>query len=130
MSITMDRTSHLESHRGAERQRRLEGSVALITGGGRGVGQLVARSLADAGATVALVARSIEELAHTVELISAAGGTAAAAVADVTEPTDFAAAVADLRDQVGPYDLLVNNAGILGPVGPCGNSTSTIGGRR
>ena len=118
MSITMDRTNHPESHRVAERKRRLEGSVALITGGGRGVGQLVARSLADAGATVALVARSIEELAHTVELISAAGGTAAAAVADVTESTGFAAAVADLRDQVGPYDLLVNNAGILGPVGP------------
>ena len=101
-----------------ERRPPLDGSVGLITGAGRGVGQLVARTFAEAGAAVALVARSVDELAHTVELISATGGTAAAAVADVTDPAGFAAAVANLRDQVGPFDLLVNNAGILGPVGP------------
>ena len=120
MSITIVRTDNrVDGHRvAAQRRRRLEGSVALITGAGRGVGQLVARSFADAGATVAVVTRSVGESAHTVEVITATGGTATAAVADVTDPAGFTAAVANLRDQVGPFNLLVNNAGILGPIGP------------
>ena len=97
---------------------RLRGSVALVTGAGRGVGHLVARTFADAGAAVGMVARSADELAHTVELITASGGVAAAAVADVTDAAGLAAAMADLREQLGPIDLLVNNAGILGPAGP------------
>jgi len=97
---------------------RLVGSVALVTGAGRGIGRVVAEAFAAAGAAVALVARSADELAETVERIEAAGGNAAAAVADVTDRAGLASAVADLRRLLGPIDLLVNNAGVLGPVGP------------
>jgi len=67
---------------------------------------------------VRLIARSENELAETVALIEAAGGTAAAEVADVTEEWSLGPAVERLRDRLGPVELLVNNAGIVGPVGP------------
>jgi len=92
--------------------------VALITGGGRGIGRLLAQALAGRGMAVGLVARSADELAETVELVGRAGGTAAAAPADVTDRDALAGALAELRRRLGPVDLLVNNAGIVGPVGP------------
>ena len=132
MSTTIDHNepTYLETASRLPAAGRLQGSVALVTGAGRGVGRLVATSFADAGAAVALVARSADELDRTLESISTSGGIAAAAVADVTDPAGLAAALADLRDQLGPVDLLVNNAGILGPAGPLWESSSTIGGRR
>jgi NAD(P)-dependent dehydrogenase (short-subunit alcohol dehydrogenase family) len=96
----------------------LRGSVALVTGAGRGIGQAVATTLARAGVRVALVARSADELERTTALVRAAGATAAAAAVDVTDAGALAAAVGRLRDALGPIDLLVNNAGILGPIGP------------
>jgi NAD(P)-dependent dehydrogenase (short-subunit alcohol dehydrogenase family) len=96
----------------------LQTAVALITGGGRGIGRMVARALAGAGATVALVARSVDELTETVHQIEAEGGTAAACVADVSDPESLAAALRALKRRVGPFDLLINNAGISGPIGP------------
>ena len=78
----------------------------------------MAVALAEAGVSVGLLARSGAELAGTVRLIEATGGTAAAATADVTDPVAMASAVAHLQRQLGPIDLLVNNAGIVGPIGP------------
>jgi NAD(P)-dependent dehydrogenase (short-subunit alcohol dehydrogenase family) len=98
--------------------RRRDRPVALVTGGGRGIGRLVAQALAHEGMAVALIARSADELDETVALIESAGGTAAAAVADVTDDGAMADAVADFRGCFGPVDLLINNAGILGPTGP------------
>jgi NAD(P)-dependent dehydrogenase (short-subunit alcohol dehydrogenase family) len=95
----------------------LRGRVALVTGGGRGVGRLLARTLAEAGAAVALIARSSDELATTVDQIQDAGGVAVAASADVTDETAVTAALAQLRAQLGPVDVLINNAGINGPMG-------------
>jgi NAD(P)-dependent dehydrogenase (short-subunit alcohol dehydrogenase family) len=95
----------------------LRGHVVLVTGGGRGVGRLLARTLAEAGAAVALIARSSDELASTVEQIQDAGGVAVSASADVTDETAVTAALAQLRAQLGPIDILVNNAGINGPMG-------------
>jgi NAD(P)-dependent dehydrogenase (short-subunit alcohol dehydrogenase family) len=96
----------------------LAGSVALVTGGGRGLGQVLARALAEAGAAVGLLARSADQLAQTVALIEEAGGVAVAAAADVSDKRAAAAAVAAVIAQLGPIDLLVNNAGVCCPVGP------------
>src|SRR3954453_9163295 len=93
-------------------------SVALVTGGGRGIGRLVAGALADRGVAVGLIARSSTELRDTVSAIEAAGGTVAAATADVTQPAHLANAIAGLRRDLGAFDLLVNNAGVVGPIGP------------
>jgi NAD(P)-dependent dehydrogenase (short-subunit alcohol dehydrogenase family) len=98
--------------------RPLDGMVALVSGGGRGIGRLLGARLAGAGAAVGLIARSADELAVTAGEIHRAGGIAAAAVADVTDHRATAAAVADLRQKLGTVDILVNNAGISGPVGP------------
>lgn len=95
----------------------LAGSVALVTGGGRGIGRVLALALADAGATVGLIARSPDQLAESVQLIEAAGGIAMAASADLSDPAAAATAVEKLRLELGPVDLLVNNAGVGGPAG-------------
>ena len=101
----------------AEPAARLDGTVSVITGGGRGIGRALARALADAGAAVGLIARSADELAQTVRLVTDADGTAAAACADVTDGHAVAEAIDALRRQLGPADLLVNNAGVSGPFG-------------
>jgi NAD(P)-dependent dehydrogenase (short-subunit alcohol dehydrogenase family) len=79
---------------------------------------MVAQGLSENGAAVGLLARTAGELAETLELIESAGGAAVAVRADVTDERAAAAAVAHVRGELGPIDLLVNNAGILGPVGP------------
>jgi NAD(P)-dependent dehydrogenase (short-subunit alcohol dehydrogenase family) len=96
----------------------VDSTVAVITGGGRGIGRLLAETMAESGIAVGLVARSSDQLEQTVADITRSGGTAAGAIADVTDSRSVADAFARLRDQLGPIDVLVNNAGILGPIGP------------
>jgi acyl-CoA synthetase (AMP-forming)/AMP-acid ligase II/NAD(P)-dependent dehydrogenase (short-subunit alcohol dehydrogenase family) len=98
-------------------RRALAGKVVLVSGGGRGLGRLLAAELAQAGALVGLLARSAAQLAATVAEIELAGGTAAAVTADVTDRQSLAAAVADLTARLGQPDVLVNNAGVSGPIG-------------
>ena len=96
---------------------RLRGTVCVITGGGRGIGRVLAQALASAGAAVGLIARSGDELTETVRLVASAGGTAAAARADITDEQAVADAIAALCRRLGPVGLLVNNAGVSGPFG-------------
>ncbi|MEW6749697.1 MAG: SDR family oxidoreductase [Candidatus Latescibacterota bacterium] len=96
----------------------LEDRVALVTGGGRGLGQAFALALAQAGARVAVLARSAEQLACTVEKVEQAGGRALAVAADVTKRAAVEQAVAAVQAHLGPVEVLVNNAGTGGPVGP------------
>lgn len=96
----------------------LDGGVAVVTGGGRGLGRTFALALASAGCTVAVMARSAAELAETVMLIDRAGGKAQAFAADITDAAAVAAAFDAIEQALGPVDLLVNNAGIIGPLGP------------
>jgi len=103
---------------GRRTRRQLRGSVALVTGGGRGLGRVIAQALGEAGAAVGVLGRSADDLAETVRRIEAAGGEAAAACADITDDRATAGAVAELRRRLGPVDVLVNNAGICGPIGP------------
>jgi NAD(P)-dependent dehydrogenase (short-subunit alcohol dehydrogenase family) len=94
-----------------ERMPRLTNQTAVVTGAGRGLGRAFAQALAAEGATVALIARTQSELDETAASI---GPAVRAFPADVTD----AASVADAFHKIGPVDLLVNNAGILGPIGP------------
>ena len=96
----------------------LSGSVAIVTGGGRGIGRLVAEALAGSGAAVAVTARSEDQLAETVASITSEGGTAIALPGDVSDPDSVTEAVHQVERRLGPVDLLINNAGISGPVGP------------
>lgn len=96
----------------------LGGRVAIVTGGGRGIGRAMAQGLANAGAAVAVVARSPDELAESVALIEASGGQAIAVTADVTDESAVERMASDVEQQLGPVNLLVNNAGVLGPAGP------------
>src|SRR5580698_1363692 len=100
------------------RQRReLAGAVAVVTGGSRGIGRLLGQALAGAGAAVGLIARSGDELAESVRLITEDGGRAAAALADLSKAAEAERAIRSLCRRIGPATLLVNNAGIGGPVG-------------
>jgi NAD(P)-dependent dehydrogenase (short-subunit alcohol dehydrogenase family) len=94
------------------------GQTALVTGGGRGIGRTIAQTLAAAGAKVAVMARSADELAETVRLIESKGGTARAYTADVTRGDQVNAAVRKAEDSLGPIDVLINNAGDVKPFGP------------
>jgi 3-oxoacyl-[acyl-carrier protein] reductase len=91
----------------------LEGRVALVTGGGRGIGRAISLGLAADGAAVAVNYRRDEAAAlATVEAITGAGGRAAAFVASIDSYEDDERMVAAVREQLGPIDLLVNNAGV------------------
>jgi NAD(P)-dependent dehydrogenase (short-subunit alcohol dehydrogenase family) len=96
----------------------LAGQVAIVTGAGRGIGRAMALELAKAGAAVAVVARSEDQLTETVALIEGAGGCAIALPADVTDQQAVERAIAETECQLGSVDLLVNNAGGGGQVGP------------
>jgi NAD(P)-dependent dehydrogenase (short-subunit alcohol dehydrogenase family) len=108
------------SSRDTDREIDLGGQVAIVTGGGRGIGRAIAIALAKAGAAVAVVARTGEQLAETVALIEGVGGRAIAFPADVTDWQAVEQMAARVERQMGPVDLLVNNAGIgqtdIGPV--------------
>ena len=96
----------------------LAGQVAVVTGGGRGIGREIASVLASAGAAVAIVARSEPQLSATVDLILASGGRAIAVPADVSDPCAVERMAREVECALGPVDLLVNNAGDSGPIGP------------
>ncbi|MSU78922.1 MAG: SDR family NAD(P)-dependent oxidoreductase [Gemmataceae bacterium] len=90
----------------------LKNRVALVTGSGRGIGRAIVIALAKAGARVALTARTAGELEEAVGVIRAAGGTAVGIVADLMAKDAVPALMRDVNDQLGPIEILVNNAGI------------------
>ena len=94
------------------------GQVAIVTGGGRGIGRVTAQTLAGAGALVALVARSQAEIDESAALIRQSGGRALAICADVTDPAAVEAMARQVERELGAVDLLVNNAGMVGTPGP------------
>ena len=91
---------------------RLDGRVALVTGGGRGLGLGMALALAHAGANIALAARTKHELEEAAELVQAVGRQSLVLPADVSDVSAVQAMVGDAADHFGRLDILVNAAGI------------------
>jgi len=91
--------------------RALEGRVAIVTGGGSGIGRAIAEAFAAEGARVAIAGRRREKLDETVAAIAAAGGTALAVPTDVASEEQVSHLFAATQAAWGRLDLLVNNAG-------------------
>jgi NAD(P)-dependent dehydrogenase (short-subunit alcohol dehydrogenase family) len=94
----------------------LEGQRAIITGGGRGIGRAIARRFAKEGAQVLVAARTAAEVNAVAEEIRAAGGRAVRVAADVSRQDGCERVYRAAAEEFGGVDVLVNNAGVLGPV--------------
>lgn len=94
---------------------RLKDKVAIVTGGGRGIGKAIALAFAAEGATVVVAARTRSKLEETVKEIESKGGRAKAIQTDVSDEKQVQQMVAQTVDEYGQIDILVNNSGIGGP---------------
>src|ERR1043166_7913082 len=92
----------------------LAGKRAVVTGAGKGIGRSIALALAEAGADVAVTARTASDLEKLVEEIRAMGRKSLAATCDVTDVEQVQAMAATLSEGLGGVDILVNNAGNAG----------------
>jgi NAD(P)-dependent dehydrogenase (short-subunit alcohol dehydrogenase family) len=90
----------------------LQGQVAVVTGGGRGIGAAIATRLARMGAQVVVCGRSFAPLEQTAKAIESAGGKAQASKCDVTNLTSVESLAGEVKLKFGRLDILVNNAGI------------------
>jgi NAD(P)-dependent dehydrogenase (short-subunit alcohol dehydrogenase family) len=90
----------------------LRGRVAVVTGGGRGIGLAIVRGLASAGAAVAVAGRDRARLDAVVASLASEGARAVAVSCDVREPADVARLAETARRELGPVTIVVNNAGI------------------
>lgn len=91
---------------------KLDGKIALVTGSGQGIGLALAEGLAQAGAHVVLNGRHRAKLEAAAATITGAGLKASVAPFDVTDQPAVESAVAGIEAQIGPIDILINNAGI------------------
>ena len=96
----------------------LKDKVAVITGAGRGIGKRLAIAFASEGARLGLLARTLPELHMAQMEITHAGGASMVAPADVADYAQVDGAIDAVRRRFGPVDILVNAAGIQGPIGP------------
>jgi NAD(P)-dependent dehydrogenase (short-subunit alcohol dehydrogenase family) len=95
----------------------LAGRTALVTGAGRGIGRAIAVRLAASGVAVAVVAGTEDELAQTVFDVASIAGRATALVRDLTDFSHAQTLVSDAEQQLGPIDILINNVGVVAPLG-------------
>lgn len=102
---------------------RLNGQVGVVTGGGRGIGASIAGALAREGMAVAVSSRTTSQISDIVSGIEAEGGRAISVTGDISNPADVEKTMSRVVDELGPIDLLVNNAGrgpkVFGPLWEC-----------
>lgn len=97
----------------------LEDQSAVVTGGGRGIGQTICVELAERGADVAIADIDEEGMQETKELVEAQGRTASTYYTDLRDPDNVTETVERVLDDFDRIDILVNNSGIAGPTLPC-----------
>ena len=95
----------------------LQGKTAIVTGASRGIGAAAARELAAQGANVVLAARTTDQIGSVAAEITAAGGQAVAQATDVADYASVAAMVDCAVQTYGRLDILVQNAGVIDPIG-------------
>ncbi|HEX7304530.1 SDR family NAD(P)-dependent oxidoreductase [Lentzea sp.] len=105
-------------------------TIALVTGGNKGIGRAVAGRLADLGVTVLVGARDLEKGAGAAAGIRAAGGTAHPIALDVTDERGANAAAEEIAERFGHLDVLVNNAGMSGDLGAQAPGSARLDGVR
>ena len=96
----------------------IRGKVAIITGAGKGIGRGIARAYTSEGAMLVLVSRTLAQVEDAADEARAAGAQASALAVDVSKPDDVRRMVEHTLERFSRVDVLVNNAAILGPVGP------------
>ena len=104
---------------------KLDGQTAIVTGGGRGLGRAIAEQLASLGAHVVVASRNAPELDEVVLAIKRERGRALAYAADVADERQVQDLVLNTERWVGPATILVNNAGVVDPVGPLSRADAT-----
>jgi NAD(P)-dependent dehydrogenase (short-subunit alcohol dehydrogenase family) len=97
---------------------KLDGKVAIITGGGRGIGRVIALRYAAEGASVVISGTSKEAVEQTARDIQESGARALAVIADVSDEEAVKQLIARTYETFGRIDILVNNAGVAGPTAP------------
>ncbi len=97
---------------------KLKGQLAIVTGGGRGIGKAISLRLARDGANVVVTGRHRETLESTAQEIKQLGRRSLVVIADVSQETQVAAMVDVALESFGRIDVLVNNAGVVGPTAP------------
>jgi 3-oxoacyl-[acyl-carrier protein] reductase len=102
----------------ADSELRLTGKVAIVTGGGRGIGRAIALALADEGAAVVAASRTLSEVEQTAAMLRARGQRALAVAADVSDWQAVQELVARALQEFNGIHILVNDAGVQGPIGP------------
>jgi NAD(P)-dependent dehydrogenase (short-subunit alcohol dehydrogenase family) len=100
--------------------------VAIVTGGGRGLGRAIAETLAALGANVVVASRNAPELDEVANAIKKQGGKALAQTADIADERQVQELVLATERWVGPPTILVNNAGVLDPIGPLVETSGTM----